>query len=61
MTDYKYLQLQTIDPQDDGTVSDLDEYVQDDVIDLTDDADGEQLANEWDEILHDLHGDDRHE
>lgn len=60
MTDYKYLQLQTIDPQDDGTISDLDQYEADETIDLSVDADGEALANEWDEILHDLHGDDPH-
>lgn len=60
MTDYKYLQLQTIDPQDDGTVSDLDEYEQDETIDLSADTDGEELASTWDKVLHDLHGDDPH-
>jgi hypothetical protein len=59
MSLFQYLQLQPIDPQDDGTVSDLDQYDEDEVIDLTEDADGEELVREWDEIQRDLHsGDD---
>lgn len=50
-----YLQLQPIDPQDDGTVSDLDEYNEDETIDLTGDTDGETLIEEWDRIVRDLH------
>lgn len=50
-----YLQLQTIDPQDDGTVSDLDEYPVDEVIDLVNDPDGATLVEEWDRIVRDLH------
>ena len=55
MSLFQYLQLQPIDPQDDGTVSDLDQYDEDEVIDLTEDADGEELVREWDEIQRDLH------
>lgn len=55
MSLFNYLQLQPIDPQDDGTVSDLDQYEADEVIDLTEDADGEALIREWDEIERDLH------
>lgn len=58
MSLFQYLQLQPIDPQDDGTVSDLDQYDEDEVIDLTEDADGEELVREWDEIQRDLHGGD---
>ena len=59
MSLFQYLQLQPIDPQDDGTVSDLDQYDADEVIDLTEDADGEELVREWDQIQRDLHsGDD---
>lgn len=58
MSLFQYLQLQPIDPQDDGTVSDLDQYDEDEVIDLTEDADGEELVREWDEIERDLHSSD---
>jgi hypothetical protein len=55
MSLFQYLQLQPIDPQDDGTVSELDEYEQDEVIDLTQDEDGATLLQEWEEITKDLH------
>lgn len=55
MSIFNYLQLQPVDPQDDGTTSDLDEYAEDEVIDLTQDEDGEVLAQEWAEIEKDLH------
>ncbi len=55
MSVFQYLQLQPIDPQDDGTVSDLDQYVEDEVIDLTQDEDGATLLREWEEITNDLH------
>ena len=55
MSLFQYLQLQPIDPQDDGTVSDLDQYEEDEVIDLTGDEDGESLLQAWDKITEDLH------
>jgi hypothetical protein len=55
MSLFQYLQLQPIDPQDDGTVSDLDEYAEDETIDLTQDEDGDTLLKEWEAIEHDLH------
>jgi hypothetical protein len=55
MTLFPYLQLQPIDPQDDGTISDLDKFEEDEVIDLTSDTDGETLEREWDEITNDMH------
>ncbi|OJU87946.1 hypothetical protein BGO17_03090 [Candidatus Saccharibacteria bacterium 49-20] len=56
MSLFQYLQLQPIDPQDDGSVSELDTYEQDEVIDLTQDEDGAALLQEWEEITKDLHG-----
>lgn len=55
MSLFPYLQLQPIDPQDDGTTSDLDEFAQDETIDLTQDEDGETLMQEWEAISNDLH------
>ncbi|MFZ1302016.1 MAG: hypothetical protein WAQ27_05605 [Candidatus Microsaccharimonas sp.] len=55
MTLLSYLQLQPVDPQDDGTVSDLDDYNQDEIIDLSGDTDGEQLEQAWEKITQDLH------
>ena len=55
MSLFPYLQLQTIDPQDDGTVSDLDKFEEDEMIDLSADADGEMLEQAWDQITKDLH------
>lgn len=54
MSLFKYLELQPIDPQDDGTVSDLDYYEQDEVIDLSHDADGEELVEQLDKMVHDF-------
>lgn len=56
MSLFPYLQLQPIEPQEDGTVSDLDEFLHDDVIDLTQEEDGDFLIQEWDEITKDMHG-----
>ncbi len=60
MSLFQYLELQPIEPQEDGTVSDLDKYDEDEVIDLTQDEDGEILAR-WEEITQALHGVDREE
>lgn len=59
MSVFQYLQLQPIDPQDDGTVSDLDQYEEDEVIDLSQDEDGATLLQEWEEISRDMHSNDR--
>ena len=56
MSLFPYLQLQPVDPQDDGTISDLDKYEEDEAIDLSADADGETLEQEWEKITRDLHG-----
>lgn len=57
MSVFNYLQLQPIDPQDDGTVSDFDQFDQDETLDLTQDVDGAALVAEWDQIEKDLHSD----
>ena len=44
MSLFEYLQLQPIDPQEDGSVSELDRYREDDVIDLSYDEDGDDLV-----------------
>jgi len=55
MSIFPYLQPQVIDPQDDGSVSEFDQYTPDEVIDLTQEQDGELLMQEWAEIEKDLH------
>lgn len=55
MSFYQYLKLQPIEPQDDGTISDLDRYMEDDVIDLTQDEDGETLMRQIDEMAASMH------
>jgi len=57
MSLYEYLQLQPVDPQDDGSVSELDTYNEDDTIDLSQDIDETILNDKWDEMLGDIHED----
>jgi len=49
-----FLQLQPVDPTDDGTVSPLDEYEHDETIDLEADIDESVLDQEWDMVMNDL-------
>jgi len=54
MSILKYLQLQPVEPNDDGTDdSPLDNYAQDETIDLTHDMDGEELVQNWERMLKD--------
>lgn len=55
MSLFPYLQLQTIDPQDDGTISDLDQYEEDETFDLNNDTDGETIERKLDEMIRGLH------
>jgi len=55
MSLFKYLQLQPVDPRDDGTVSELDMYEEDELIDLSHDEDGDSLMRGWDAITRDMH------
>ena len=57
MSIYTYLQLQPVDPQDDGTVSDLDEYEHDETINLQEDIDEQTLDEAWNRIVEDFHKD----
>ena len=61
MSLFQYLQLQPIDPQDDGSVSAFDAYTEDEMIDLTHDEDGDVLARGWDDITNALHSADSRE
>jgi len=53
MSILNYLQLQPVEPTDDGTISPLDEYEQDETIDLNADIDESVLDQAWDMVLND--------
>lgn len=58
MSELKYLQLQPVEPNDDGTSdSPLDDYAQDDPINLDDDIDEQALEDAWTDIVHDIEKD----
>ena len=57
MSILNYLQLQSVDPKDDGTVSDLDIFEQDDTIDLSEDIDEQKLEAFWQAAVNDLETD----
>ena len=52
-----YLQLQPVDPQEDGSISELDRYTEDDVIDLSQDIDEATLDEGWNRMMQDMHED----
>lgn len=55
MPELQFLQLQPVEPNDDGTsTSPLDDYQHDDPIDLSQDVDGDSLVSSWDMILNEL-------
>lgn len=58
MSVYQYLQLQPVDPQDDGTISDLDEYQHDETIDLSEETEGEEIVHAWEELEQAMHSKD---
>jgi len=51
MSILNYLQLQPLEPTDDGTISPLDLYEQDETIDLYDDGYESGLAQAWEKVL----------
>jgi hypothetical protein len=58
MSELKYLQLQPVEPNDDGTsTSPLDDYARDEDIDLDDDIDEQALEDSWDNIVKDVEKD----
>lgn len=55
MSIYQFLQLQPVEPDDDGNSdSDLDAYKPDETIDLKHDVSGQELEAKWDEVLKDF-------
>ena len=54
MSILQFLQLQPVDPTDDGTISPLDDYQHDETIDLDADIDEEVLEQEWEAVINDL-------
>lgn len=56
MSLYEYFQLQPIEPKDDGSISELDQYKPDDVFDLSRDEDAETLMEKLDEMSREMHG-----
>jgi hypothetical protein len=52
MSQYQYLQLQPVEPDDDD--SPLDDFAQDDTIDLTQDDDEETLDQAWERVMGNL-------
>ena len=54
LTILKYLKLQPVEPTDDGTLSPLDTYEEDETLDLDHDVDGSVLTEEWDSVIKDL-------
>lgn len=57
MSLFNYLQLQPVEPNEDGTVSDLDQFDQDEKIDLSRDIDEGNLSQSWEEVLNDIEQD----
>ena len=53
MSIFNFLQLQPVEPTDDGSVSELDQYEQDDTIDLTQDITEQELEANFENLLHD--------
>jgi hypothetical protein len=57
MSIYNYLQLQPVDPQDDGSISPLDQHDEDETLDLKHDIDEQTLNESWDKVIKDLEKD----
>jgi hypothetical protein len=56
MSKYQYLQLQPVEPDEDD--SPLDDFVQDEMIDLTEDDDEAALDREWAKVMNAMKTDD---
>ena len=55
MSVFQFLELQPIEPQDDGSISELDQYEHDELIDLYYEPDGEELIRTWSRMEGELH------
>lgn len=58
MSVFQYLQLQPVDPQDDGSISDLDQFEHDEVIDLTEETENQDIIQAWERLEQDMHSTD---
>ena len=57
MSILNFLQLQPVEPTDDGTISPLDAYEQDETLDLSADIDESVLDQAWDLVMGDQQND----
>jgi len=57
MSIFNYLQLQPVDPKDDGSISDLDAFEQDEKFDLSEGIDEKKLEAFWQAAVEDLETD----
>lgn len=57
MSIFNYLQLQPVEPSDDGTTSMLDTYEADETIDLNNDISENELDQEWANLINDYQND----
>lgn len=55
MSVFQYLQLQPVDPQDDGTTSALDQYEHDETFDLSEEAESVDIIQAWERLERDMH------
>ena len=54
MSIYKFLELQPIDPQEDGTISELDMFEQDEVFNLSEETEGDDIIQAWETLERDM-------
>jgi len=57
MSILSYLQLQPVEPSDDGTISDLDAFQSDETIDLNEDFDEQAFDQAWEKMSGELRDD----
>ena len=55
MSLFEYLQLQPIDPREDGSVSEFDQYAEDETFDLSRDEDSATLIEKLEAMAEDFH------
>lgn len=53
MSIFNFLQLQPVEPTDDGSISELDQYEHDETIDLTNDITEQELEENFANLLRD--------
>lgn len=55
MSVYNYLKLQPVDPQEDGTVSTLDQFQEDETFNLDEESESIDIVTAWENLEHDMH------